>query len=556
MLRCRTTPLFVLTLTVAAQAGAQESARGFVFDDRNHNGRRDHAEPGIPGVAVSNGDLVVTTNADGRYELPVTDDTIIFITKPRGWMTPTDRNGLPKFHYIHKPAGSPRLKYEGVAPTGPLPESIDFPLTSRDEPAAFNAVAFGDPQPYSIQEVHWYGHDVVTEVIGVDAKFGLSLGDLVGDDLTLMPPLNEVTGCIGLPWYHVLGNHDMNYDAAGDQHSDETFERIYGPPYYSFQYADVHFVLLDSVHWQGPRDGKDGQYHGRFGEKQLRWLRNDLRHVPRERLVVCCFHIPLPSCDESERNALLEVLADRPHQLSLAAHWHMTGQFMLNHPKAADPARRDAQSSDNGVTSADHAPHTHADGHTHSHGEPQHSAYGRHHHFVVGTASGSWWRGLPDEYGIPHTMMRDGAPNGWLLITFEGHQYKWRFKAARRPWEHQMSIHAPDSVPAQRSHDVEVVVNVFSASEDAKVELRVDAGDWKTMTAERRPDPYFVATHKRESATSQPGFRVIPKPEDCPHLWVRTLGQALTPGGHVIEIRATDRFGQVFDGRRIIRVEP
>ena len=27
------------------------------------------------------------------------------------------------------------------------------------------------------------------------------------------------------------------------------------------------------------------------------------------------------------------------------------------------------------------------------------------------TVSGSWWCGAPDERGIPHTMMADGAPN-------------------------------------------------------------------------------------------------------------------------------------------------
>ena len=42
---------------------------------------------------------------------------------------PVDADNLPRFHYIHKPEGSPAgLRFEGVAPTGPLPDPIEFPL--------------------------------------------------------------------------------------------------------------------------------------------------------------------------------------------------------------------------------------------------------------------------------------------------------------------------------------------------------------------------------------------------------------------------------------------
>ena len=541
---------WILAVSVALTASlptlADGTARGVVYDDRNGNQRRDDGEPGIADVAVSNGREVVATSPDGRYELPVEDDTIVFLHKPRGWMTPVDHNGLPKFFYLHKPAGSPPLKYEGVAPTGALPDSLDFPLRRQDEPDAFNVVAFGDPQPYSIEEVQYYAHDIVEEVIGVDAKFGLSLGDLVGDDLTLMAPLNEVTGRIGLPWYHILGNHDMNYDAADDRHSDETFERVYGPPYYAFDYGQTHFVVLDDVNWIGPRGNEKGRYEGRFGEKQLEWLRNDLARVPADRLVVCTFHIPL--ADVKDKQPFLDALAGHPKQLSLAAHWHMQTHYHEGaDTESAGPAARPR--AEGAHTTDGQALETNG----HAHASPSRG----HHHFIVGTASGSWWRGMPDEYGIPHTQMRDGAPNGWLLISFDGADYKWRYKAARRPWSHQMSIFAPETAPARASHEVEVVVNVFCGSERARVEMRVDTGGWRPMSPERRPDPYYVATRAREEKAEQvklEGLRVSPKPAESPHLWVGRLGESLTPGGHVIEIRATDMFNQVFEDRRIIRI--
>ena len=75
--------------------------------------------------AVVNGVQITKTDSQGRYELPVTDDTILFVIKPRDWKTPLSKNKTPQFYYIHKPQGSPQgLKYAGVPPTGPLPPAV------------------------------------------------------------------------------------------------------------------------------------------------------------------------------------------------------------------------------------------------------------------------------------------------------------------------------------------------------------------------------------------------------------------------------------------------
>ncbi len=204
-------------------------ARGTVFDDRNGNGERDDGEGGLANIRVSNGKDIVRTDDRGQYELKVDDDDIIFIIKPRDWVTPLDKDNLPQFYYIHKPAGSPAtFKYPGVDPTGPLPKSVDFPLRHRPEPEAFKAIMFGDPQPRDITEVEYIAHDVVEQVIAEQAHgaaFGVTLGDIVFDDLSVMPPLNQAIALIGIPWYNVIGNHDLNLDAKVDSQSDETFER-------------------------------------------------------------------------------------------------------------------------------------------------------------------------------------------------------------------------------------------------------------------------------------------------------------------------------------------
>ena len=137
----------VAILLASFGASAAELARGHVFHDENGNGMFDGDESGVEGVSVSNGREVVATDARGQYVLPVSNDTILFVIKPRGWSTALDVDGISRGYYAHKPAGSPKTMYPGVAPTGPLPASVDFPMSRQHEPEKFDALLFGDPQP-------------------------------------------------------------------------------------------------------------------------------------------------------------------------------------------------------------------------------------------------------------------------------------------------------------------------------------------------------------------------------------------------------------------------
>ena len=85
----------VAVLSVATLAPAAETARGVVFEDLNSDGRYQDSEPGVPGVAVSNGVVVVGTDADGRYRIAIEQGDTLFITKPSGWAVPSSPEELP-----------------------------------------------------------------------------------------------------------------------------------------------------------------------------------------------------------------------------------------------------------------------------------------------------------------------------------------------------------------------------------------------------------------------------------------------------------------------------
>ncbi len=135
---------------------APAQVAGIVYEDRGAKGRRGPDDPGLPDVLVSNGREVARTDAQGRYTLPVGDEAVIFVVKPTGFALPPGPDGLPHFSYLHQPAGTPAdlsLRYPGIAPTGPLPSSVDFGLVRRPESGDFDVVLFTDPQPESHAEL-------------------------------------------------------------------------------------------------------------------------------------------------------------------------------------------------------------------------------------------------------------------------------------------------------------------------------------------------------------------------------------------------------------------
>ncbi|WP_435522712.1 metallophosphoesterase family protein [Chryseobacterium indoltheticum] len=193
-------------------------------------------------------------------------------------------------------------------------------------------MVFGDPQPYTEKQLDYFKRAIVNEVKSTkkNAVFGISLGDLVGDDLSLQKPYADVMKEIGLPWYNVMGNHDMNYDAKEDQFSDETFEANFGPANYSFNYGNVHFIVLDDILYPDPRDGKG--YWGGFREDQIQFIENDLKLVDKNKLIVVSFHIPLDHNNEdnfrnADRQKLFDALSPFANALMLSAHTHIQQQI-------------------------------------------------------------------------------------------------------------------------------------------------------------------------------------------------------------------------------------
>ena len=505
-------PAVAPAIVASTEPVKTQVAKGSVFHDVNGDGRRDAGDRPMPDVKVSNGLDIVRTDSEGRYELPLGDEGQVFVIKPAGFRTRLGPNQLPLFYYLHRPQGSPKLRFAGVQPTGPLPQSIDFPLTEQAEPELFRVILFGDTQPRNLAEVDYIAHDVIADIRKNSASFGVTLGDIAFDDLNVFEPLNQVVGLIGIPWYNVFGNHDTNVDATERRYINETYERHFGPSYYSFDYGKVHFVVMDNIDYAPTPEGKFG-FKGGFGSEQLEFLKRDLELIPAEQMVVMLMHVPLNLTEDHQ--SLFRLIEQRPFTLSIAAHQHYHQHMFFDQ----NQGWRGPQP---------------------------------HHHIINVTVCGSWWSGFKDERGIPHATMSDGAPNGYSILSFDGNRYSLEFVGAGNDRGRQMRIHLADQISAKQKSRFHV--NVFDGSSRSKVAFSLNGVDWTECQQVAEPDPLFQALWDAEQTQQPPPKPKLTKPSISSHLWTGELPSGLTPGTYVLRIRTEDMYGKHYTDERSFRV--
>jgi hypothetical protein len=536
----------------APQAKAQKepgaTVSGQVFEDRDASGMASPANPGLAGVLVSNGREVAVTGADGRYALPLPEEATIFVVKPKGFMPPVDlKTNLPRFYRHHQPKGSPaelNLTFEGLAPTGPLPASVDFALHAQDEPKAFDVVLITDPQPETEAEVDFVREDAISALAGVDAKFGLTAGDIMFDDLSLYPRYNAIIGTVGLPWWNIGGNHDLNFEAPDRQYSRETYKRFFGPNYYAFFYAETLFLMLDDVDYLGfdPKQPRGaGKYEGRLDERQLEFARGVLEHTPDDTLIIVILHIPFQTTLGPEpwqnlvnREALFRLFEGRRHTVSFAGHTHTTEHHYFD---AADGWKGAAP----------------------------------HHHHVLTALSGSWWSGPYDHRGVACADSRDGTPNGFHILSMDGSSYTTRFIPAKEPNGRQMRLSIDSRfhgiskeadrdfrqaqllgspVPRDALSASTLIANVFDGGDKTKVTMTIDDRAPVPMVRRARPDPFVEEVFARNEATKK--FWV--KAEVSSHIWTARLPGDLAPGAYRVAVEAVNEYGKPVSGGLALEV--
>lgn len=545
-------------------ADDQTKFTGFVFDDANKNSTKDKSEKGIEGVQVTNGRDVVTTDAEGRYNLPVYDDMNVSVTQPAGWQVPVDADQFAQFSYVHKPKGSPSdLKFGGLKPTGPVPEFVNFPMAKSEATgaAAQSCAVAADTQTYDKQEVEYARKGATQDLAARDDYAGcgiMLLGDNVGDDLSLNPDLRSLYREANGPVRALPGNHDQDYDVDSDADATDTYREDFGATYYSFEVGETHFIALDNIEYKGQKaGGKNGGYYEKVGKQQLEWLKNDLANVPADKQVVVYSHAPIVYYEEvvtDDAAEFYDVLAGHENVVTVGGHTHT-----LETLRKGDSRKEWAEA---GIDSLP------AD------------------QIVAGAVSGDWYSGGLNENGVPHAYTKDAAEPGVYTLTFNGgaetrggyytvrnedkdHQQligvnspawrEWAEKAQK--WQdNDKQGDAPEKInPLEVSaEDVAtgetwLTSSFFGGSTSSKVNVSIapKEGDGEATSIEAE----HTQPAKGEALTegweyTDPISATHNLSEDgnvgkaSPHLWRAQLPKDLKPGTYVATVEGVDNYGK------------
>ncbi len=508
--------LLLLVLLAGPAFGA--TLGGTVFEDANGNGVRDTGEPGIADVAVSNGRDIVRSAADGSYALEAGADDVVFAIKPPGHAFGTRDDGLP----------------DSWAP-GAVAGRHDFALRRQAFPPrradGLRVLLLADTQVKSAVDVDYYARDIVDSIkrdaaipladpghqlpkfylAGLAGDLGLTLGDIVDDDVSLYPALNAVTASLGVPWLHVAGNHDLDAGATTDEATLRTFRATYGPDTVAWEEPEATFIGLDDVI---AMPGQRPSHVGGLRADQFAFLEAYLPTLPKDRLLVLGVHIPFfdtaapgaaPTFRPADRERLFALLRPFPHVLLLSGHTH----------------------------NQRHVFHDAGDG---WHGaEPLHE-------YNLGAACGAFWSGAKDAAGIPDATMSDGTPNGYaVLVVGKRGDYRLAWHNARDAADSQIGLSAPKVLRRGAYPAWGVYANVYMGMDDSRVEYRIDGGDWKPMRQVLHADPRLLAENALDdTAGALRGYDRSVEATPSRHLWRGTLPTGAAIGGHRVEVRYFD----------------
>jgi hypothetical protein len=142
---------------------------------------------------------------------------------------------------------------------------------------------------------------------------------------------------------------------------------------------------------------------------------------------------------------------------------------------------------------------------------------------LTGASCGSWWRGIPDERGIPRSFQNCGAPPCYYLADFSDGGYRLDYRVFGRPSE---------KASATLTDYGRLVLNIYGGSSDGKVRVKLPGKfRWIQVPASQEPAPeaYAVDAFNKglDRATRSRNPLFIPmRLTDSPHIWSIDLGDA------------------------------
>lgn len=442
----------------------------------------------IPDVVISDGFNCVKTNKDGVYQMEKNNNaTFVYYSTPSAYEVNTASSTVKVASFYKKIRN-------GVS-------RYDFKLVKLPQPEKeFTILCIGDPQVKNENQIKRFETETMKDIKGFveghhKPVYALAMGDITGDKPELFQNIKRTLGS-SVSLFVTIGNHDKvaTDDKSQPRISDE-FSDAYGPVNYSFDRGDVHFVCLDNVIYENA-----SSYKGGFTDDQVEWLKQDLSYVPKDKMIIMYYHIPLRhSKTYPNRVAVMELLKGFRNVHLMCGHTHYNENFMVTNP----------------VSAYEH---------------------------IHGAACGAWW------YSV---INGDGTPNGYGVYEIKGNNIaNWFYKAVNYDKNFQMRLHRGNAsfggekgyFTYGESEDM-LMVNAWNADSEWTFDVYED--EKKTGQMEKSSitkDAWSQGYHIGIVGRNPDSYSQATK-----HLYIYKLKNPKAK----VKVVATDRFGNVYTEDKI-----
>lgn len=442
-------------------------------------------------VAVTDGTNIAWTNRAGEYRLESTREAMfVYITLPAGYEIPVIDNMA--------------LFYKAIKPVkGVFTAHFILQKMKQDDNRHYTIV-WADPQINNKEEANQLQATAVpdTKELALELSktapvHGIAAGDLSWDAPPIIPEYRKAIRETGIPFFQVLGNHDMDIHVRSDEQSDSTFRKSMGPTWYSFNRGKAHYIILDNVFYYS--DGYN--YMGYITEKQFKWLEQDLHVIKPGAPVFISMHISAYTNEKARTKAA----ADQPGDVTV------NRKFLYNLLK---PYKAHFLT-----------------GHTHYNENILHDNIYEHIHAAV---CGTWWIS---------PLCGDGTPRGYGVYEINGDSITWYYKTVGQAKAYQMRAYNRGTY---KNKPNDVAVNVWNHDDAWKVEWYEDDVYKGSM---RRETDYDATVTALLTGPNRPAKYPWAHPLLTDHLFFATPSLQAT----AVMIVVTDRFGNKYQEKMILK---
>lgn len=416
-------------------------------------GRISTSEGGVPGVVVSDGVEVTTTDEEGIYQLKSAKKWgYVFMSVPSGYEA-TSQGVLPQF-------------YQLLRSDAKTLERVDFSLTKISGQDNCKIFFMGDMHLANrTSDVRQFGdftadlNDYMSAHSG-ELMYGVTLGDMTWDlywysNNFYFPEYLELINSQvkGLQIFHTMGNHDNDMNTTSDYSAAVPYVNNIAPSYYSFNIGKLHFIVLDDIDCSGYDGTESRNYEKSLSAEQLSWLAKDLQYVDKSTPLIVTLHAQVfyPTSsgfkidhDASGTESMFRLLEDYEVHF-VTGHTHL----MFN------------------VTPQDEI------------------VSGRNfHEHNSGSICGSWWWSGHLTSGVH--LGQDGSPGGYAIWDISGTDIEYIYKSTGWPEEYQfrsydlnqVSFSAADipQCPSSVAKSFDKYINAYPAN--SKNEVLINIWNW------------------------------------------------------------------------------